>query len=485
MATDAVPPNGGDATKVFQDANIQITPNGTNRVGDPHTFTAHVNANLGDGGGFVNAPDGTVITFTTVDANGATSTPNPPTQCTTAGGTGSCTTTITSPTTGTSTVSAHTTFTTPQGVEITRSTDGTGANCGPAVKTWVNARISITPNATNEINAPHTFTVTLEKDLGDGAGFVAFAGGHVNVTLTNSNGAGAVLNAAASTCDNAGPNTDVAGQCTIVFTSPTPGKVTGNASWTGSLGTPTPFTITTDGVAPNSGPAVKTFVDANIQITPNGTNRVGANHTFTATVNVDDGSGSGFVSAPDGTVITFTTVDTGGATSTPNPPTQCTTTGGSCTTTITSPTTGTSTVSAHTTVTVGGVPLTRSTDGTGANSGPAVKTWVNATISITPSAFNEVNAPHTFITTVMKDDGTGDAGPGRRRDGHGHPDLVQRRLPGAAGSVHRDDRRSRPVRGHLHLELPGHRDRSRREHPGGQRLGAVHHRHRQQRRQQR
>ena len=59
--------NSGDATKVFQDANIQITPNGTNRVGDSHTFTAHVNADLGDGGGFVNAPDGTVITFT-IDA---------------------------------------------------------------------------------------------------------------------------------------------------------------------------------------------------------------------------------------------------------------------------------------------------------------------------------------------------------------------------------------------------------------------------------
>ena len=116
IATDNSGGNSGDATKVFQDANIQITPNGTNRVGDPHTFTAHVNADLGEGGGFQNAPDGTVITFTTVDANGATSTPNPPTQCTTAGGTGSCTTTITSPTTGTSTVSAHTTFTTPGGV---------------------------------------------------------------------------------------------------------------------------------------------------------------------------------------------------------------------------------------------------------------------------------------------------------------------------------------------------------------------------------
>ncbi len=113
-------------------------------------------------------------------------------------------------------------------------------------------------------------------------------------------------------------------------------------------------TRTTDGQFGNSGPAVKEWVDANIQITPNGTNRVGASHTFTGHVNVNDGLGGGFVSAPDGTVITFTTVDANGATSTPNPPPQCTTSGGtgSCTTTITSPTTGTSTVSAHTTVTV-------------------------------------------------------------------------------------------------------------------------------------
>ena len=43
----------------------------------------------------------------------------------------------------------------------------------------------------------------------------------------------------------------------------------------------------------NSGDAVKTFVDANIQITPpTATNRVGVTHTFTAHVNVNDGTAS-------------------------------------------------------------------------------------------------------------------------------------------------------------------------------------------------
>src|SRR4051794_5466643 len=56
------------------DANIQITPpSATNRVGQPHTFTAHVNIN--DGNGQVNAPDGTTIAFT---VNGA-----PSSTCTT------------------------------------------------------------------------------------------------------------------------------------------------------------------------------------------------------------------------------------------------------------------------------------------------------------------------------------------------------------------------------------------------------------------
>src|SRR5204863_5965929 len=39
------------------DAKISISPNGVNRVGATHTFTAHVDVN--DGTGFVNATDGT------------------------------------------------------------------------------------------------------------------------------------------------------------------------------------------------------------------------------------------------------------------------------------------------------------------------------------------------------------------------------------------------------------------------------------------
>ena len=52
-----------------------------------------------------------------------------------------------------------------------------------------------------------------------------------------------------------------------------------------------PFTVATDGVAPNVADAVKTFVDANIQITPaNANNAVGTNHVLTITVNALGGT---------------------------------------------------------------------------------------------------------------------------------------------------------------------------------------------------
>ena len=227
---------------------------------------------------------------------------------------GSCQITLSSATTGVSIVSAHTNVSV-GGVSLSRNTNGTGANSGPATKTWVNAKIAIAPNATNEIGQPHTFTVTLQKDIGDGNGFVAAANEHVSFTLTNSNGASFTLNAASSTCDDAGANTNASGQCTIVINSNTAGKVTAHASSTLSVAGSAAFTVATDGVAPNSGDAVKTYVDANIQITPaEATNPTGTNHTLTGHVNVNTGTG-GFVNAPAGTTINFSILSGPGASS--------------------------------------------------------------------------------------------------------------------------------------------------------------------------
>src|SRR5207245_1678471 len=89
----------------------------------------------------------------------------------------------------------------------------------------------------------------------------------------------------------------------------------------------------------------------------------------------------------------------------------CATTGtnasGQCTVTFTSNTGGTVTGTASVTLSVGGVSLTRTTNGQAGSSGPAVKTFVDATIAIAPSATNAVGANHTFTVTVKADSGAG------------------------------------------------------------------------------
>jgi hypothetical protein len=376
------------------DANISISPNGVNRVGQQHTFTAHVNVN--DGTGFANAPDGTMVHFTIDGAPSGLS-------CTTAGGTGSCSVTYTSPVTLVDTVVASTTVSA-GGVTLTRATDGTNGSSGPATKRWVNAKISITPSQTGAVGTPDTFTVTLQQDTGDGTGFQPAPGQHVDFTLTNANGANAVLDTAASSCDDAGPNTNANGQCTIVFTSASAGKVTGTATAALSVAGSAPFTVATNGVAPNSGPAVATFVDANIQISPStATNPAGSNHVLTGHVNVNLGDGGGFVNAPAGTTIAFSLSDAGGATATFVGPSSCTTNNatGSCTVTISSPTGGSTTVQASTVVTVGGVSLNRQTGDTHpGDSGDAMKTWfvpADANISLLPLT---VTTPVALTETV-------------------------------------------------------------------------------------
>src|SRR5262249_7351807 len=88
------------------------------------------------------------------------------------------------------------------GVNLTRATgDGQAGDTGAATKRFVDAQVSIAPNATNGITEPHTFTVTVLQDDGltaaqggDGVtGFTAASGANVAVTLTGAGGAGAIL----------------------------------------------------------------------------------------------------------------------------------------------------------------------------------------------------------------------------------------------------------------------------------------------------
>src|SRR5262249_15414436 len=169
------------------------------------------------------------------------------------------------------------------------------------------------------------------------------------------------------------------GSCTVVITSATAGVTVVRDSTTVVVNGVSLTRSSGDGHVGDSADANKTWVDANIQITPQtATNPVGTNHTLTGHVNVNPGTG--FVNAPDGTVINFSLTKAGGATAVCVGPSSCTTAGGtgSCTVVISSPTAGTTTIHASTTVTVGGLSLTRATgDGLAGDSPDATKTWLN------------------------------------------------------------------------------------------------------------
>ncbi|MES2525215.1 MAG: SpaA isopeptide-forming pilin-related protein [Gemmatimonadota bacterium] len=157
-----------------------------------------------------------------------------------------------------------------QYIKNTTNGDSTGIGSlsnnvqGSVLEPVPKASIAIAASATNGIGESHTFTVTLSKDLDNGAGPVAAAGEHVSVTMTPASGAVLQLDATASTCDNAGANTDASGQCTMVFTSSAAGTITASASATLLLNG-TSVTVTTDGSGDNSGTVVKTFVAGSVR----------------------------------------------------------------------------------------------------------------------------------------------------------------------------------------------------------------------------
>src|SRR5205814_8592352 len=133
------------------------------------------------------------------------------------------------------------------------------------------------------------------------------------------------------------------GECSISLVSSTAGVTILRASTSVEVGGLKLDRATGDGIAGDSADAVKTFVDANIQITPaTANNPIGTNHTLTGHVNVNTGTG-GYVNAPSGTTITFSLTNSGGATAAFVGPSSCLTSGvtGSCTVVIRSSTVGT------------------------------------------------------------------------------------------------------------------------------------------------
>jgi uncharacterized repeat protein (TIGR01451 family) len=157
----------------------------------------------------------------------------------------------------------------------------------------------------------------------------------------------------------------------------------------------TSISVTTNGIAPNSGAAVATFVDANIQINPpTANNPIGTTHTLTGHVNVNAGAGS-LTSAPNGTTINFTLSGPASFVG----PSSCTTAGGSgsCAVVITSNTTGSTTIKASTDVSMGGVTVHReSGDAKAGDSADATKLWADDT-----ARTDILNASGSVVTTVV------------------------------------------------------------------------------------
>jgi hypothetical protein len=325
------------------------------------------------------------------------------------------------------------------------------------------ASISIGPSAVNEVNHQHTFTVQVNGTKSGVSGPIS--GVNPTVTLTGSSGISGSytgtgtlpgdfgdIHVVSDSCRTSG--TDSSGQCTVVFTSSKAGIVTGHATASVVLNGTT-FNVATDGNSPNSGDAVKRFVDANIGLSPlTATNEVNHSHTVTVTVHQNDGlaantgggdATTGYGPPPVGTQVTVTLTNGTGAAYSITSQTcsgvgKGTDANGQCTVTFSSPSAGTVTIHATTTFSVGGVSLTRATgDGKTGDSADASKVFVDGKIGIGPPlANNLINQPHTFTVTVQQDDGLIAGAPGDNATGFGPPPvgtLVNVTLTGTGGNL--------------------------------------------------
>jgi hypothetical protein len=405
--------DSGDAVKTYVDGRISISPpTPTNAVGATETFTVTVLLNKGDGNGFVAAP-GISVLASKSDSNGASSSFTTPTTCETTGpastpdtdANGQCTVSITSSSAGQTTVNA--TFTTTiNGASITRTTgDNKSGDSSSALKTWVDGRITITPPTPNDaVGDTETFTVTVLLNYGDGNGFVAAPNIPVLASKTDSNGASSSF-ATPTTCETTGPattqDTDSNGQCTVSITSLTAGQTTVSATFTTSINGATITRTTGDNKSGDSSKAVKTWVDAYITLALQNTpDPVGSTENVTASVFVNDGSGSGYVAAAS-KLVNLSIIGTSVGNFVPSGSTASCTTGvsGTCVVQITSNVKGTTTVRATTTVTVLGVSLTRTTnDGISFDGNDIVKTWTPVSPPLTTSQSADGPIGSTTIT---------------------------------------------------------------------------------------
>ncbi|MFO8073263.1 MAG: hypothetical protein R6V85_15440 [Polyangia bacterium] len=140
VETDGEGDNSGPATKTYVDAAIRLTPlEAVNVIGDAHTITATVLIDDGSGGGWANAPDGTVVTFT-LPTNTADADFVGDNTCQTLDG--ACSVQINADAPGEVEIHAATDVAV-GGLTLHRETDATGENSGDASKTYAEAGIDL------------------------------------------------------------------------------------------------------------------------------------------------------------------------------------------------------------------------------------------------------------------------------------------------------------------------------------------------------
>jgi hypothetical protein len=373
-------PNGNEgATKRFVDARVSVGPDGVNAVGDAHTVTG--TAEYNDASGWKPAVGETIHFAITQGVGGFVGDVD---SCV-AGADGTCSVAIVSAVPGVTWVSASTSYDVFD-VVLNRTTAVSGATDEDNLrKEWVSASIEITPSAVNPVGEPHTFEVEVTATSSGAA--IEFGTVATSVSPTPT--------AKSDTCG--ADDREVDGgtlTCTLTINSDKGGVFTANATATVTIGGVV-FELATNGEG-GSGPAVKTYVDADIQVAPDGVNAVGDPHVVTGHVNIDEGTGK--VNAPAGTLIDFAIVSGPGSLTASG----CATVGatGSCAVTLNSSVAGVTVVSASSDVNVKGVLFELTTDGEGANSDNLTKRWVDAFITIGPDGVNPLNQPHTFTVTV-------------------------------------------------------------------------------------
>ncbi|HUR51466.1 MAG TPA: choice-of-anchor P family protein [Mycobacteriales bacterium] len=215
-------------TKQYSDFRLDVTPeSATNDLQHlSHTFTVTLQRN--DGSGFAGYGGQTVSLSLNPGTSGATITSingvaGSGTSCVTKSD-GTCSVVITATKAGQAVLTASYSQVLSSTDTVTRTDSGT--------KQYSDFALTVSPlTAVNDLNQPHTFTVTLTRN--DGSGFTGYAGQTVSLSLnpgttdghfTDVNGSPA--SGIASSCV-----TRADGTCAVTIVSSTPGKIVLTASW--------------------------------------------------------------------------------------------------------------------------------------------------------------------------------------------------------------------------------------------------------------